>query len=377
MRNRHGAAWDVLSSFFRKSQPVSTDQLIELIRARDWEGTRHRAFTHPWDAQYRTYSGSNSTPLHLVCLYRAPCDVVQAVLDAHPEALMTTDTEGWTPLHVAFLYGADEQTSLLLIRRGGANVASMQSRLVGSPLHVACRHGVSTRVLRELIKTNPSMVRIANESGTKPATLLWNEYAKNPANEKVLYSSGTIDTKDPGIAKFVDRIQLLLNAATGRDTDSSQPILLHEVVAFQSDLDLSLVVPLAVRLYPDQISTRDTNGNLPLHIAASSPAQRKRQYMRLVVQDAVDVLVSSYPTAARVPNREGRLPLHLALACGRRTWNTGICALVDTAPQALMTRDVKTHLYPVQLAAIHEADDDLESLRTIYELLLAWPPVLR
>jgi hypothetical protein len=55
----------------------------------------------------------------------------------------------------------------------------------------------------------------------------------------------------------------------------------------------------------------------------------------------------------------------------------GICTLVNTAPQALMTRDIKTQLYPVQLAAVHEAEDDLESLSTIYELLLAWPPVLR
>jgi ankyrin repeat protein len=377
MSDRPSAAWDVLSYYFRKSQPVSTGQLIELIRRRDWEGARHRAFTHPWDAQYRTCSESNSTPLHLVCLYRAPCDVVQAVLDAHPEAIMATDREGWTPLHVAFLYGANEQTSLLLIRRGGATVASMQSRLVGSPLHVACRHGVSTRVLRELIKTNPSMVRIANESGTKPATLLWNEYAKNPANENVLNSSGTIDTKDPGVAKFVERIRLLLNAATGQDTDSSQPILLHELVAFQFDLDLSQVVPLAVRWYPDQISTRDNHGNLPLHIAASTPAQRKRQHMRFIALDTVKVLVASYPAAASISNREGRLPLHLALACGRRTWSSGIGTLVDAAPQVLMTRDVKTHLYPVHLAAIHEADDDLESLNTIYELLLAWPPALR
>jgi hypothetical protein len=222
------------------------------------------------------------------------------------------------------------------------------------------------------------MVRIASESGTKPATLLWNEFAKNPSNEKVLHSKGTIDARNPAIIKFVDRIQLLLSAATGRDTESSHSISLHEVVALQSDLDLSHIIPLVVRLYPNQTSTRDHDGNLVLHIAASSPVQQKQhQHMRFVVQDAVDVLVNSFPTGARMPNREGRLPLHLALERGKRTWSTGVCTLVNAAPQTLMTRDVTTHLYPVQLAAIHEAEDDLESLSTIYELLLAWPSVLR
>jgi hypothetical protein len=303
---------------------------------------------------------------------------VEVVLNAAPQALFATDTEGWTPLHVAFLYGADEQTCFLLIRRGGANVASMQSRLVGSPLHVACRHGVSTRVLQELLNANPGMVRIASESGIKPATLLWNEFTKNPSNEQVLHSKGTIDARNPGIIKFVDRIQLLLNAAAGRKTDSSHPISLHEMVALQLDLDLSHIIPLAVRLYPHQIPTRNHEGNLVLHIAASSPVQRKQhQHLRFGAQDSVDILVNAFPTGARIPNREGRLPLHLALACGKRTWNEGICPLVNAAPQALMTRDIKTHLYPVQLAAISEAEDDLESLSTIYELLLAWPLVLR
>jgi len=387
MRDRHDASSPLdFLSYFRRSQPVPTDQLVERIRNRDWEGARQRAVTHPWDARYRSYSGSNSTALHLVCVYRAPRDVVQVVLDAFPNAILATDGEGWTPLHVAFLYGADEQTALMLIKRGGMNVAGMQSRLVGSPLHVACRHGVSTTVLQELLKANPAMATTANQSGTKPGTLMWYEFAKNPQNEQVvmgLMLNQPIDTKDPGIAKLIYRVLIILNATTGRDTmDASQPLLMvHEVVAYQTQLGLSNVIPLAVRLHPEQLSKRDMNGNLPLHIAASTPAEKMRQrYGRFQAVDAVNVLVNSYPEAAGAANRNGRLALHLALARGRRTWNTGVSKLVDAAPRALMTRDVETHFYPVQLAAAANGvddDDDLESLSTVYSLLLAWPPVLQ
>ena len=389
MRDR-ARDFDFLSWYFRRSQPVPTEQLVERIRNRDWEGARQRAVTHPWDARYRTCSGSNSTALHLVCVYRAPPDVVQVVLDAHPEAIMATDGEGWTPLHVAFLYGADERTALLLIKRGGALVAAMQSRLVGSPLHVACRHGVSTRVLQELLQTNPKMATICNESGTKAGTLLWYEYAKNPSNELVIQDflmNRPVDVKDPGVAKLMHRIQILLDATTGRDMkDSSDPISIHEVVAYQSKLGLGSVIPLAVRLYPDQLSTRDTNGNLPLHIAVSMPMERTRQrFGRFQEVNAVDALLQSYPQAASIANGDGRLALHLALRYGRRNWNTGIEKLVDAEPRALTTRDVETHFYPVQLAAVscsgnddyNDNDDNLESLTTVYQLLLAWPPVLQ
>lgn len=377
---------DVLNYFRRPpQQPMPTDALVQLIRNRDWEGTRRRAVSHPWDAQYRAFSESGSTPLHLTCLYQAPVDVVRKVLDAHPSAIVATDTEGWTPLHVAFLYGVHDKASLLLIRRGGAVAAAMQSFLVGSPLHVACRHRVSTRVLRELIKTNPAMVRVANKSGAKPAKILWMEFAKDPANERIVQELGTkssrIDASDPNIVSFVKRIQLLLNAATGRDImDSTLSISIHEMMALQSKLGLSLVIPLAVQLCSKQLSAIDNNGNLPLHIAASTPVSwNEPKYVLFRNEiDTIDVLVQHHPSAARIANGDGRLPLHLSLEQGKRTWNSGVGSLIKAAPQSVTTRDVKTHMYPVQLAAAQTSgEDDKESLETIYNLLLAWPAVLQ
>jgi hypothetical protein len=96
MRDHTDAAPLDFLDYFQRSQPVPTDQLVERIRDRDWEGARQRAVTHPWDARYQTES--NSTALHLVCVYRAPCNVVQMVLDAFSQCHHGDDGEGWTPL---------------------------------------------------------------------------------------------------------------------------------------------------------------------------------------------------------------------------------------------------------------------------------------
>ena len=140
---------------------------------------------------------------------------------------------------------------------------------------------------------------------------------------------------------------------------ASHQVSIHKVVALQSQLGLGNVIPLAVRLYPEQLSKRDANGNLPLHIAVSTPVEKQRQqrYGRFQVTDAVSVLLDAYPQAACVADCHGRLALHLALERGKRSWNFGIQKLVDAAPRALETRDVKTGFYPVQLAAMNQGGE--------------------
>ena len=97
--------------------------------------------------------------------------------------------------------------------------------------------------------------------------------------------------------------------------------------------------------------------------------------------DPVEVLIGSYPVAARIPNRQGLLPLHIALSKGKRTWRTGVSAMVQAAPEVLLTRDNETNLLPFQLAAAmddrdaHSSTDQdtTESAETVVELLLACP----
>jgi ankyrin repeat protein len=74
-----------------------------------------------------------------LCLYREPLDLVELSLEANPDALVAhNDSQGWTPIHLIILYGGNEEIALMLIRRGGALVALLQSPDIGSPLHLAC-----------------------------------------------------------------------------------------------------------------------------------------------------------------------------------------------------------------------------------------------
>jgi ankyrin repeat protein len=394
------------TTLFHHSFPIPstgltpTKVLNESIRRRDWDATRVRVLSHPWDASYRAKQRNNATPLHLACLYRAPIDVVRMVFEANPKALLCQDSEGWTPLHVILLYGDDEETALMLIRQGGAKAAAVQSRVVGAPLHLAFRHGCSTAIIKELLRVNPAMATTANEYSTKPAKILWYHYSRNPDNERMLNDIAEHQLLPPqgekSLRELVERLTLLVRAAKGQQHWNKQQNqqhcqILHDVVmATEKNLgDLSLFLPLIVLLYPEQLRMKDGSGNLPLHNAASYPpttmafAPSFRRHTRhtavTITKDPVEVLVQGYPVAATIPNSSGHLPLHIALSRGQRRWRTGISSILLAAPEVLLMLDLETQLLPFQLAAAGNSHSDAEQegkeevVETILELLLACP----
>jgi ankyrin repeat protein len=326
---------------------------------------------------------------------------VRMVLEANPQALLCQDSEGWTPLHVILLYGDDEQTTLMLIRQGGAKAAAVQSRVVGAPLHLAFRHGCSTAIIKELLRVNPTMATTANEYSTKPARILWYHYSRNPDNERML--SDIVEHQslpqqgEKSLRELVERLTLLVRAAKGQQHWSNQRNqqhcqILHDVVMATEDTlgDLSPFLPLIVLLYPEQLRMKDGSGNLPLHNAAAYPPttmpgaatilRRHPRHMAVTItKDPVEVLIQGYPLAASIPNSSGHVPLHIALSRGQRRWRTGVSSIFLAAPQVLLTLDLETQLLPFQLAAAVNSHDDGEQedkaqvVETILELLLACP----
>ena len=294
---------------------------------------------------------------------------------------------------------------------------------------MACRHGCSTTVIQELLRANPDMATTANEYATKPARILWHQYSRNPENEQFLQDLlSSINAEQPeeestqqhdaNTRDLIERLALLLRAAKGKQHMSTSNVsdlesgILHDVVMSTDETvgDLSHVVALIVRAFPGHVWTTDEMGDLPLHKAASRVRSSRTDMSnnpnfhlrridptgRLHRPDAVECLIRSYPVAARIPNRRGLLPLHIALSKGKRTWRTGVSAMVHAAPEVLMTKDSETDLLPFQLAAATAAmdhgdfddrnDDDesatshpvegqrnSELVETVVELLLACP----
>lgn len=389
-------------TFVAQGPPTKT--LTRHIKRRDWDGARIRTLTNPQDARWRGNKGTSSvTPMHLVCLYRAPLDLVELIIDANPDALLEQDEEGMTPLHLTILYGSDEQTVLLLIRRGGKMAASLQSPQVGSPLHLACRHGTPISVLEALVQANIDMATAPTESGTKPAEVVWSQFLRQCKNFRVFdvvvdsYDNGNeIKANHTALRDLVDRIKILFSAACsgsrrcngGREHQEqyTEELKLHDLISNLSILgDISPFLDIAVRLYPEQVSTMDQQGNFPLHLVACNPPtglagessslERYLQTTSFIPRDPIEVLATSFPIAASVSGQYGDLPLHLALKNGRRKWGEGLSSLVQAFPFALERRDAETRFFPFQLASIYPVGSDLESLTTIFNLLLACPHV--
>lgn len=359
-------------------RPKPTIGLVDLIRNHDhWEQVSARTVSHPWDAFYRTKGANNATPLHLACMYRAPFRVVQLILRAHPAAVHVMDTQGWTPLYLALLYGADDETCLLLIQQGVAPTTCKFMR--STPLHIACRHGASPRILEALVQSDPTMLMCSTESGMTALGLLWNQYCrKHPEYHQALLNSTRESlSKDPSIVDLLEKLTVLLPAT---DKNELTPLPIHAMITDPHNIGLAHFVPLLVRLYPEQLERRDDHGNLPLHLACCRPPSLQ-QYG--VVVDLLPVVLQGFPLAASTRNQNGQYPLHLAVMQGRRRWNTGVIILVKAFPDALLFVDPLSGLFPVQLAAAAAAapvsEDNTshgEHLDTILELLLAWPPVL-
>ena len=319
-------------------------------------------------------------------------DLIELMIDANPDALLEQDEEGMTPLHLTILYGGDEQTVLLLIRRGGKMAASVQSPQVGSPLHLACRHNTPLSVLEALVQTNIDMATAPNENGAKPAEVVWSQFLRQCKNFQVF--DAVVDADDngnairadhPALRDLVERIKILFSAARTEGRQHGQQhyeLKIHDLVSNLSLLgDISPFLDIAVRLYPEQVATTDNHGNFPLHLVACNPRtgptlDPKFRPVSFIPRDPIEVLAASFPIAASIPGQHGDLPLHLALKNGQRKWGEGLSSLVQAFPFALERRDRETGLFPFLLPAAFPVGSELESFNTIFQLLVACPHVV-
>lgn len=181
---------------------------------------------------------------------------------------------------------------------------------------------------------------------------------------------------------------------------------------------------LLTAAFPEQLAEHDEDGNLPMHVAASSSVEEVWNYNHAVDQlteheknfydslsrcpkSTIEILLEAQPDAAELRNRDGRLPFQLAMESNKAwgdgtdalfkafprasqirdsngklpiqlaiekgwAWNDGISVICEAFPHAVNVKDNETGLYPFMLAAsIAEP-----SLSTIYSLLRKIPELL-
>jgi hypothetical protein len=312
---------------------TETSDLYDLVLEMRWESAIQHCQENPVDASYQ--DGDNSeTPLYLACQNRPPLGLIRTLLQAYPAAAETTCRHGdW-------------------------------------PLHVACRCDASIEVLEELVARNPRIVGQSSKWGTTAVRALWE--SRDTTSDLLIENYNTV---------FWEKMKILLEALArsrqeSQDQSTDKLFLVHAVVSLGSSGCPFQVFEFALHCCPEEVSTKDGTGRLPLHIACG-PARWSNLGARKYKpreQQVISELLQRHSKGARCldPNEAtGRYPLHTALAC-RHKWDGGVKELFQRAPEVLLISDPITGVYPFQLAAI-PVRDTLVDLDTVFHLLRAQP----
>lgn len=132
------------------------------------------------------------------------------------------------------------------------------------------------------------------------------------------------------------------------------------------------ILNMAVRLYPDELTEEDENGDTPLSILLRCPNScrsdlgwendddGKQGVNGINTLDMIQTVLWANHSAAAVANRDGRLPLHLAIANGVQ-WSNGVQDIFLANPSAVSIRDPITRLFPFMHASANDSDTQLDA----------------
>lgn len=357
-------------------------ELFDLAQRADWTALILRAATHPHEAFWTDRCGNAA--LHLACRKQPPVEAVTALLRAYRKIASMKTVDGMTPLHFACYCGASSEVVKVLIEANPA-VVSVGDRRGRTSLHCVCT-GVKTShvnaVVRELLQVNADLCYAVDTSGRSPLFLVLDDYAD--AIEEQIYMV-TRDSSNEGLTNNARNkmsqehlydlderwisVTLLLSAAyyeTVNGTVANQvPFRLVHACVGTRNCPVRFVF-LALNLWPEQLKEKDTDGNLPIHIAAFSIPKRKHRRFNTLIK-----VVTMYPEGARVPDKNGVLPLQLAVQ-SRKKWDEGVRELFEAYPEALATLDIDFKLYPEILALAGKSFP----LKILYQVLVSKPEIL-
>lgn len=364
-------AAEVFEHKAEKMIPPPTDKCLTRehlypITERKWKTVLSWAAFHP-DQVSSCLDSKGQNALHHACLFKAPADVIGALLFASPESASVSNADGELPIHWAVRVEApDEVLKLLLEACPNTGVAPDNNGHSALSL-LWDRH---QKTLRHIVATSAAASKAnAGKEG-------------NEADELFVGTKG----------KGWRRLMLLLRAFQYCTTSSDVPKgfkfrPLHAAVRCACPLSF---VEFILTCQPSSIKERDEFGQLPLAIAVSSPFFNSQQQSR----DTIQHLLRRYSNAARLADFSGRYPLTLALTHGK-TWESGVEDLFHGYPQSVSIRDPSTNMFPFMIAATPRrmdfetkcAEDSadakdamkfiIEHVDTIFRLLLADPECVR
>ena len=236
-------------------------------------------------------SAERTTVLHCACRYEASqyqVDLIEWLLEVQPENASKADFYGATPLHM-FL-------RVLCFQAGDEDYASCQ------------------KILRLLISTCPESIKILDNSGRLPLDYLQEH------TSPLKYLPYLVENDEEGRA-----LHFYFQNGGGNASNS------HKTVAW------------IVKARRDIITTQDSDGNLPYHLALEAKNTRPQVLYQLL---------ETFPAASCVQNNKRQYPLHLA---AKQFYDPKLVEdMLTVFPDAIETRDHEGWL-PFQLAAQNQS----------------------
>lgn len=304
---------------------------LDPIACRQWKTVLSWIAFHP-DQVANLVDREGQTALHHACLFRAPANVVEAMLYAAPEL---------------------------------ASICNDEDELA---LHWAVRLNLPLEVMKLLLNACPTTGFVPDKSGHTPMSLLWDRHDDTLMDVFRIYGR----EKTTSFASW-KRMLMLVQAATGEDIVTEFP--LHAIASCACPPSF---LRFAIEVCRDDLSVTDDKGRLPLHVVAA-----RKSFAPEIDQKSIETLLKAYPEAVSTPDADGRLPINLAIVAGK-SWKEGIEILMDAAPTVLSQPDSKSHLYPFMLAATRCAEDyeddyglrDTQCVTNVFSLLREYPALI-
>lgn len=288
-----------------------TSAHLDLIASRNWKAVLGWIAFHA-DEVSTLVDREGHTALHHACLFRAPLDVIEAMMFAAPE------------------------------------LATFGNDAGELALHWAVRLALSSQVLKILLQANPNSGFAKDSQGVTPLSLLWDRHEDTLTDVFRVYGRDSVTSRPSW-----NWIMMMVEAYSKVPDIKAFP--LHAIV--QSPCEPPFL-EFAIQLWGDAIHQCDHDGQLPLHLACRAPEEPL----------LLSMVLNAYPGAASTADNTGCLPLHLAIASGKK-WNDELVLIFQADPTVLGKQNPQNGLYPFLQAACQEN----ACLSTIYDLLRANP----
>ena len=152
--------------------------LYEHALVGDWKSLLRRILSHPKEACYK--DKCQNMPLHVACRRQPPPAVVEALIKANPDALVSQTHDGLTPLHFSCFCGSAPETIQLVLGYETC-LREMTDRRGRTPLHCVCagfRSPHRLAVVKMLLDLDASCATAVDERGRTPLSLIVDDYVE-------------------------------------------------------------------------------------------------------------------------------------------------------------------------------------------------------